>query len=141
MRSKSWSLSGLWGNPHLAPHLISLGVWLRASVLKLAARDLQPLSFPTAQYPPPPVHYPGVTSPPAIIPQTSEPHSLRICNDGRLPPPAGIGPETPLTWPFNTSSLVITRQTRPKRGSSDLAVLFQCRNHIFSPRPYPKLRD
>jgi hypothetical protein len=25
----------LWGNPHLAPHLISLGVWLRASELKL----------------------------------------------------------------------------------------------------------
>jgi hypothetical protein len=77
-----------------------------------------------------------------FIPRPCEPHFLGACNDDRLTSLTGTGPETLLTWPINTYTLVVvTRQTRPKRGSSDLIVPFQCRNHTISPEAKPKLRD
>jgi len=102
---KSRSLSGFWSNPHLAPHLISLGVWLRASVLKLARPPgLQPLSFPTAQYHP--VHYPGVGRRPLHRPSFLKPQSRTPCAYAMtvsfLPPRAfalrllSRGPSTPV---------------------------------------------
>jgi hypothetical protein len=107
---------------------------------------LQPLSFPGRQSPILiPVQLPcrgHATSPPTSIPRPCELHSLGACNDHCLAALTGTGPEAFLTWSLNTGTfLIATRQTRPKRGSSDLIVACQCRNYTIPSGPKSKLRD